>query len=982
MKFIYYFILFTFFNCYLLKAQNNTTLISNPSSYQTGVPDISFPLFELQAAKDFNVNLELSYHPNSYRMGRNNGTTGRNWNLTGSIFSISIVNDVPVKTYDKDYKVQELYTIYKYNLNEESGFFKLVTKVNSTYFGDETFEIIRLSPNNSKIEFEIETGNFEHNLKTFTITDNKGYKYLFSNYDLIDRDRGYGGPYKSNFFINKIFDRSSKEIVSYNYIKNIKYDQSYGKTPIYIYNYLENITTTNGSIVLKYGENDSYDFFDKNYVKTITLLDSKGNAILNHELEMSNDNIDYYDLFNIYGDFQTKNINLRYLKELKKTNNSTTLEKTIFSYNSIKTPYTNLSPWWGEPKDFKAPFILRYDDPRKTTYGILNSVSLSNKKFIEYDFEPAKIESNFDKNSQEYINKIKDPFKFTDPEIEYIDSKYYDSEAEDIYFDTKVSRKYYINNLKSKDPYVRIYIQFQKYELYPYGHDHPQGIIAPEPYVAYKVKNSVSEKYQPIDDTSSFEQHISGKYYVVPNNGSAYIELLGAGNGSIIILEKLYKNPPYINDITSAHGGVIIKKINYSNNHNDKPSKTIEFDYNYYDKPNIPSGLGVPNSSQQSIIYQNVKVTESDKKGYTKYYYKTPFNYPTFYHPTLPNENIYPYYNFIKKGLLYKQEIYDDSNNKKQVIETDYILPEYNFSKISSDYVFGLYKGIRPPNLDGNSYYEDYGYTIYTTEQYPEKIVTKETSYDDTMNGLEVISEKTFDSETNNLKTEKRITADGTVTEAIYQYAKDKNNTKLLNANMHSIPLEVLHKTNNVEIGKIEMKFDHQDNFYPSSIRKYGLNNVINTEEKNDLYDDFGNVLQKTSKTGIPTTYIYGYNSSLLIAIIEGANYTQVMQALGLGTDKNSYKNLDIYIKSNQDVNEAKEVALQQSLDQFRLNSQLKEYLITTYTYDPFIGMRSMTTPSGNKEYYFYDNAHQLIRIEDINHNIIKEFKYKYNLQP
>ncbi|GEM53266.1 hypothetical protein EB1_30560 [Empedobacter brevis NBRC 14943 = ATCC 43319] len=980
MKFLYYFILFTFFNCYLLKAQNNTTLISNPSSYQTGVPDISFSLFELQAAKDFNINLGLSYHPNSYRMGRYNGVIGRNWNLIGGNFSISMINT-------EEYSPTTDYNLYSYSINGESGYFKLI-KIPSSTTSSASFEIMKLNPGSSNIEFEIEYLYSEPFVKIFKITDSKGYKYTFSNFDYRKRDYNAGGNYRSTFFISQIQNSLGNKIVDYTYKTTTKYFNA--AIIDYIDNKLSTIETNHGKIQLEYSEELDLEELDKTSLKSITLTDKKGNFISKYNLSSHIMADEFYDLYSIYGDYQIKKIFMRMFSSLIKVDKfSNILEKTSFNY-LIKPLNINheTSPYWGEPTD-RLYKILKYDNPKKTISGILERITLPSGSVINYEFEPNKLESYIDKNSQEYINKIKDPFQFTDPEIEYIDSKFYEGEGEEyITFDTKVSRKYYINNLKSTDPYVRVYIQFQKSEIYPSdngnGPIEMKGVPGPEPYVKYVVRNAIPNNWtnwynEPTDE------YLSGKYYVVPNDGSAYIEITGGGNGYIYILEKLYKQPPYANEVSSPFAGARIKKINYYKNNKDlgasNPSKFIEYNYDYFNKPNVSSGLGIPNSEQQSIIYQNVKVTESDKKGYTKYYYKTPFDYPTFDHPTIPNEIVKPYYNSIKSGLLKKQEVYDDSNNKKQVIETDYIFPEYSPSKVYQSYYFGIYNGIEPPHL-GSYVYEDYKDYFFTTEQYPEKIVTKETSYDDAMNGLEIISEKTFDPETNNLKTEKRITADGTVTEAIYQYAKDKNHTKLLNANMHSIPLEVLHKTNNVEIGKIEMKFDHQDNFYPSSIRKYGLNNVINTEEKNDLYDDFGNILQKTSKTGIPTTYIYGYNSSLLIATIEGANYTQVMQALGLGTDKNAYKNLDIYIKSNQDIDESKEVALQQSLDQFRLNSQLKEYLITTYTYDPFIGMRSMTTPSGNKEYYFYDNAHQLIRIEDINHNIIKEFKYKYNLQP
>jgi len=59
---------------------------------------------------------------------------------------------------------------------------------------------------------------------------------------------------------------------------------------------------------------------------------------------------------------------------------------------------------------------------------------------------------------------------------------------------------------------------------------------------------------------------------------------------------------------------------------------------------------------------------------------------------------------------------------------------------------------------------------------------------------------------------------------------------------------------------------------------------------------------------------------------------------------------------------------------------------ISTYTYDPLIGVTSITSPSGIKEVYGYDSANRLIEIKqqekDTSGNLIlktiKEFNYNY----
>jgi len=60
--------------------------------------------------------------------------------------------------------------------------------------------------------------------------------------------------------------------------------------------------------------------------------------------------------------------------------------------------------------------------------------------------------------------------------------------------------------------------------------------------------------------------------------------------------------------------------------------------------------------------------------------------------------------------------------------------------------------------------------------------------------------------------------------------------------------------------------------------------------------------------------------------------------------------------------------------------NSLSNYQITMYTYDPLIGVRSITPPSGIREVYLYDSANRLKEIRENSQtgNLLKEFKYNY----
>lgn len=146
-----------------------------------------------------------------------------------------------------------------------------------------------------------------------------------------------------------------------------------------------------------------------------------------------------------------------------------------------------------------------------------------------------------------------------------------------------------------------------------------------------------------------------------------------------------------------------------------------------------------------------------------------------------------------------------------------------------------------------------------------------------------------------------------------------------------------------------------------------------------DLYDNKKNLLQATNKAGIPTVTLWGYNQSLPLATIEGATYSQIMQAFGLNPNDNiSYLSLDIVNKSNQDTDDTSELALISALSNFRKKDELKNFIISTYTYDPLIGLKSITPSSGIRESYKYDDSNRLSRVLDNSGNVLKEYNYNY----
>ncbi|WP_345989653.1 hypothetical protein AAEU33_18905 [Chryseobacterium sp. Chry.R1] len=231
---------------------------------------------------------------------------------------------------------------------------------------------------------------------------------------------------------------------------------------------------------------------------------------------------------------------------------------------------------------------------------------------------------------------------------------------------------------------------------------------------------------------------------------------------------------------------------------------------------------------------------------------------------------------------------------------------------------------------------------------------------------------------------QKTIYPDQSVQQTSYQYAHEKANQKLIDANMIGIPLEttVVQKQNDNDAGKTisrsETKYDDPSHLFPTSVLSYDIqSNTPSTEVTYNNYDAKGNILQYTTKDEIPTVIIWGYNQTQPIAKIEGAKLSDITQSL-----------ITSIVNASNDDNtapqgttpEQTEQSLILALDTFRKNSTLSGYQITTYTYDPLIGVTSITPPSGIREVYIYDTANRLkeIRQDSKTGKLVKEFKYNY----
>ena len=238
----------------------------------------------------------------------------------------------------------------------------------------------------------------------------------------------------------------------------------------------------------------------------------------------------------------------------------------------------------------------------------------------------------------------------------------------------------------------------------------------------------------------------------------------------------------------------------------------------------------------------------------------------------------------------------------------------------------------------------------------------------------------------NNLKSRTDSFSDGKSFKNEYSYATDlySSANNFVQRYMVGIPLRQAKFLNNKVISQNNLVYSQDwighEVFLPYQHQSVEINSIntgnpiIQNDLTYDQYDLKGNVLQYTIKDNLPVSIIYGYNQTLPLLKVEGLSAYSLINILG--SNITSYNNLDICQKSNADTNAANEQLLLNALGAVR--NLLQGYQVTTYTYDPLIGVTSITPPSGIREIYRYDSANRLESIKDVNGKIIKEFQYNY----
>ncbi len=137
-------------------------------------------------------------------------------------------------------------------------------------------------------------------------------------------------------------------------------------------------------------------------------------------------------------------------------------------------------------------------------------------------------------------------------------------------------------------------------------------------------------------------------------------------------------------------------------------------------------------------------------------------------------------------------------------------------------------------------------------------------------------------------------------------------------------------------------------------------------------YDTNGNAKQAKQANGTAVSYAWGYDAKYPIAKLDNVEQS--------GITASQQTAIDAAISaSNADVDETTEDALRTALAALR--AEFPEAMVTTYTYDPMVGVTSITDARGRTTYYLFDEHNRLKQVKDAEGKILSENEYNYRPQ-
>lgn len=488
---------------------------------------------------------------------------------------------------------------------------------------------------------------------------------------------------------------------------------------------------------------------------------------------------------------------------------------------------------------------------------------------------------------------------------------------------------------------------------------------------SYKTSNDTEpliKKYQYDESISKF--HLSD--YLFNTNQTYNRYEINSGGPSLAESKKVRNYIAYPSiDITPYDGMTVSypKVTEYQLDGTVPNGKTI---YEFRDYNDINSSSQASYALGRPVIiskfYNRGQISNKTIYGYnqsTENYYKiknTSYTYSAFDQTLYENIGLVVSQKIINQG---SQPSYGEDEPDERYSYSGYVIESddnYLTSKIET-----VYDEINNPITTTTQYYYDNKkhqqitkQSVTTSDHKNEVVLTlfpqdysNGTSFIDVMknNGWNGYPIETVKYEIDEL--ERVNIQEGTLTKYFSQgNGMGKKSELFLLERIQKVPLTEFNFSNRTSLGVLPHN-GVVGAFNPSPLYKKRLGY--------DVYDEIGNLMEYNLTDGTSTVYLWGYNNQYLIAEIENSTSSQVAQALGLLGSQNL-----------KDIDESDMVQID------GLRSSLTTAMITTYTYNPLIGVNTIKDPKGEVRKFIYDKFNRLKEIRDMDDFLVEDYRYQY----
>ncbi len=336
---------------------------------------------------------------------------------------------------------------------------------------------------------------------------------------------------------------------------------------------------------------------------------------------------------------------------------------------------------------------------------------------------------------------------------------------------------------------------------------------------------------------------------------------------------------------------------------------------------------------------------------------------------------------WLRGNLEQERTFKRESNGYTIVKET---INQYKYLRNQNDIfkkeVVGVKMGMRYGFWSSKKYYtlsEWYTLEKTTTKDYfkgKEVVTAKELNYHDNANKHvfpveEVISTNENEWYYNRSKYPEDLTSKTAAEQKLVDYYRINTPIeKITTRKKGSSPEEIVSKE------YFDYKIWEGGKVLPEKIRAAKANTPLKDRVIYHKYDDKGNPLEVSLADGSRIMYIWGYNNTQPIVKIANASYTGIpATATSLITQ--------LQTASNTEDTAGEELTMRNLFKDLREHIYFKNAEISGYTYDPLVGVTSMTDPEGYTMYYQYDALNRLQYTLDQEQYIAQQLRYNYQGQ-